>query len=103
AHAELAARALGHGLAVHRILAGPLAFLEAQGIFRQGARPQRAVFDREAAGRFAVGIELNAIAGNVVDLTMTDGDLAPAAGDAMRVLLFLEGAGEHVMDFAVFD
>src|SRR5262249_232810 len=82
---------------------GPLALPEPGRVGRQRAGPEGAVLDEDAPRALAVGVELDAVAGAVEDFAVADDDGGPAAGDAVGVVLVLEGGVEQVVDLAVVD
>lgn len=100
---ESAAFAVGHRLGVDGILARPFSFVKPAGIGLERRGPERATLDRHRAARAAVGIELHGVAGGVTDVAIANRDVAPTAGDAVRIFLICERAGQHVMDAAVLD
>src|SRR3954470_11044522 len=61
------------------------------------------MLDGDLAAGGTLGVELHAIAGDLVDLAISDHDVAPMPRDAMGILLVFEGAVEEVMDVAVLD
>ncbi len=103
ANGQPAALAVGHRLSVDGILARPFSFVKAAGIGLERSGPKRATLDRHRAARTTVGIELHGVAGGVADVAIANRDVAPAAGDAVRIFLILIRAGQHVMDAAILN
>lgn len=103
AHDQLTAGAVGLGLGVDGVFAGALAGFEPGGVGGQRAGPERAVLDAQRTGRTAVGVELDAIARDVGDVAIADDEVAPAAADAVGVVLLGKGLAEHVVDAAIGD
>src|SRR5262249_9791287 len=95
--------ARGHRLGVDGILAWALALLEAGGVPRQRPRPEGAVLNQHVPCGPAVGVELHGVARDIIDFAVADGDVGPAAGDAVGVLLVLVSAGQEVVDLAVLN
>jgi hypothetical protein len=72
-------------------------------IFSTQRGPQLAALDDYSARRLAVGIELDRVARRVGNVAVADRHVAPTTRDAVRVVLVLERAREHVVDAATLD
>ncbi len=102
-HRHLTARTFGGRLGIERVFAGPLALLEASGVGGKWSRPECTVLDQHFPRGIAIGVELHAIAGYIINLAIADRHVEPASGDSVRVVLFGKGRIQQVMDLAVFD